>query len=139
VCARGASALESVLAQNPKARLRVWVVWEPELASDLFPPTTAKLGLIRDSRVEQFWDRGHAVSAAMGGPAAFRNPTACNEIEFSMGQSIWDFVAIYPPGTQWDATLPKPLFDGGPVVESTDELNAVLNGFGPKDCATVTQ
>lgn len=43
-----------------------------------------------------------------------------NRIQFNMGEVIWDFAAIYPPGTD------RPSFTGAPVVSVIDDVRREL-------------
>ena len=63
---RGASALESLLEKQTDSHLRVFVVWEPVLATDLTAPSTITLRRIHDPRVKQYWDSNRLLSHAMG-------------------------------------------------------------------------
>ena len=122
---RGASALQDLLRKSPDPSLRVLVVWEPVIWSDLTPPLTSVLGRVTDRRAVQMWDRGRLVSAEL-----------LREIrsEQDEGQAdppgddavVWDCVAIYPPGERWDASLPQPAFFGCPVVQAIDEVGRRL-------------
>ena len=37
--------------------MRVFVIWEPVLSSDLFAPSTSSLKRVSDPRVSQYWDK----------------------------------------------------------------------------------
>ncbi len=63
---RGASALEALLESQSDSHLRVFVIWEPVLATDLSAPSTMALRRIHDPRVKQYWDRNRVLSHAMG-------------------------------------------------------------------------
>src|SRR4030095_9902258 len=60
-CRRGASAGEDILRSTTQP-LRVLVVWQPVLKSDLAPPTTGTLSRISDARAIQYWDHDRALS-----------------------------------------------------------------------------
>ena len=123
---RGASALQDLLRKSPDLSLRVLVVWEPVIWSDLTPPLTSVLGRVTDRRAAQHWDRGRLVSAEL-----------LREIRSEQGDGqadppgddavVWDCVAIYPPGDRWDASLPRPAFFGCPVVQVIDEVGRRLS------------
>jgi hypothetical protein len=117
---RGASAIQSVFEQVHNSGLRAFIVWEPVLLTDWAAPSTSTLSRVRDPRAIQFWDRGRRLSKALGGPAHFPRTDPVNRIEFNMQGVIWDFVAIYPPGTDW------PSFTGAPVASLTDDVRREL-------------
>ena len=62
------------------------------------------------TRAAQFWDKGRVVSHTMG--------------EHDRGSIIWDYIAVYAAGVVWEDGLPKPLYEGGPVVRVTEETRA---------------
>jgi hypothetical protein len=66
VCLQGASALEKVLSEQRDPRIRVFVVWEPVLPTDLGAPSTMTLRRVSDLRVSQYWDKEHLVSRLLG-------------------------------------------------------------------------
>jgi hypothetical protein len=115
VCERGSSALEAALEGRPGDDVRAFVVWEPILPSDIAPPTSNDLARCHDGRARQFWDENHLVSASLGDTHAPRRKGIA-----------WDYVAVYPPGATWDDKLPKPDFEGGPVVSAEAELRERL-------------
>ncbi len=117
MCVRGASALQTVLGQQPRRDLSVFVVWEPILFSDLAPPTTWALARISDARATQFWDPGHLVSAEL---------IRSGQVQASSERPAWDLVAIYPPGVRWETTLPAPVFQAVPVVAGMAEVRERL-------------
>src|SRR5260370_17920302 len=62
----GASALEALLETQTDLHLRVFVIWEPVLATDLSAPSTIAIRRLHDPRVKQYWDRNRVLSHAMG-------------------------------------------------------------------------
>jgi hypothetical protein len=110
------------------APVRVLVVWEPILASDIAPPTTGTLARIADRRAMQFWDEHRVASqeiarAIAAGqtrlPLGYRHPLRSDT-------TIWDFVAVFPAGSRWDGALPVPDFHGDPVVRAVPGVRAWL-------------
>ena len=99
---RGASALQLLLETQTDSRLRVFVVWEPVLATDLSAPSTITLRRIHDRRVTQYWDSNRALSHAMG--------------EHDRPSVVWDYIAVYRPEQIWTDEPPQPEFKGRPVV-----------------------
>ena len=113
----GASALNDLLAELPDSGLRVLVVWEPVLKTDLAPPVTPVLRRLSDRRVTQFWDPRRVLSAELvrqvnTDPAryGFADPL---DSEFI----VWDVVAVFARDAQWDKGLPVPVYYGGPVLD----------------------
>ena len=113
VCLRGMSALQRVLSAQSDPRLKVFAVWEPVLFSDWAAPSTFTLGRISDARAHQYWDRGRLLSKAMG--------------EKDKDSIVWDYVAVYPKGAVWQDVLPKPSFEGGAVLDVTEDLAKALD------------
>ena len=118
---RGASAIESALEQARDPRLHAFVVWEPVLPTDWGPPSTPALSRVHDPRAVQFWDKEHLLSKSLGGPEHLPRGDTVNSIGFEMSRVIWDFVAVYPPGSD------RPSLTGAPVVGVIDELGQELN------------
>ena len=77
------------------------MVWEPVLATDLAAPSTASLARVPDLRVAQYWDRKRTLSHLMG--------------EHNRASVVWDYIAVYAPGTTWEETPPKPVYSAHPV------------------------
>lgn len=114
MCLRGASAVQTVLDERRDRRLRVLLVWEPVIVTDLGPPTGSTLSRVPDGRVVQFWDRKRHLS---------RRITGTHEEE----GIVWDYVAVYPPGVRWEGeSFPVPVFSASPVVDGLDGLRAGL-------------
>lgn len=113
----------------PGRPVRTFVVWEPVLPTDWGSPTGGVLARVHDARAMQFWDRQHLLSKTLGGPEHFARGDLVNKINFGMRSVIWDFVAIYPPGSE------RPSFTGAPVVSVNsdvhEELARLLNPSGP--------
>jgi hypothetical protein len=81
--------------------VRVFVVWEPVLPTDLAAPSTAALARIPDMRAAQYWDRERALSHLMG--------------EHSRPSVVWDYIAVYAPGATWQDVPPTPVYSDHPV------------------------
>ena len=112
---RGASALQSLLETQKDSHLRVFVVWEPVLASDLSAPSTITLRRIHDARVKQYWDRNRVLSHAMG--------------EHDRPSVVWDYIAVYKPEQLWTDAPPPPEFKGKPVVRFIDGTREALQAI----------
>ena len=117
---QGASAIQEILRQFPNPRLRVFVVWEPVLATDWAPPTSGTLSRISDPRASQFWDRGRLLSGKIG------------HDRFKSDEVVWDFVALFVPGAQWAGSFPEPKFADAPVVNATAGLRRALVAVLPR-------
>ncbi len=81
--------------------MRVFVIWEPVLPTDLVAPSTAALARIPDVRAAQYWDRKRELSHLLG---EHNRPTV-----------VWDYIAVYGPGTLWQDAPPKPVYSDNPV------------------------
>jgi hypothetical protein len=109
---RGASVLESLLEAQRDPHLRVFVVWEPVLATDLSAPSTITLRRLHDPRVVQYWDRNRLLSHVMG--------------ERDRSSVVWDYIAVYKPGQVWTDAPPQPQFKGHPVVRFIEGARQTL-------------
>jgi hypothetical protein len=87
------------------------------LPTDWGPPSTATLARVHDTRAAQFWDREHKLSKSLGGPEHAPKGSRADKIEFEMRRYIWDFVAIYPPGSE------TPSFTGAPIVSVVSDVH----------------
>jgi hypothetical protein len=103
---QGASAIEKLLDQQHDPRIRVFVIWEPVLATDLGAPSTATLRRASDTRVSQYWDKEHIVSRLLG--------------ERDRRSVVWDYVAVYQPSKLWDQSPPEPSYSKVPVIHGID-------------------
>jgi hypothetical protein len=112
---RGASALEALLESESDPSLRVFVIWEPVLATDLNAPSTITLRRIHDARVKQYWDRNRVLSHVMG--------------EHDRRSVVWDYIAVYKPAQLWTDAPPQPEFTGRPVVRFIEGTRTALNAI----------
>jgi len=71
------------------------------LPTDFAAPSTAALARIPDARAAQYWDRSRALSHFLG--------------ERNRSTVVWDYIAVYQPGTLWQDAPPKPVYSDGPV------------------------
>src|SRR5882724_3302477 len=97
-------------------RIVLHVIWEPVLASDSAPPITRTLARISAPNTAQFWDPGRILSQAMG-----EKPDNRKSI-------VWDWVAVYLPGTHWGGAPPEPAWSSRPVVKVIDEFESAIHG-----------
>ncbi len=112
---QGASATGQLLREINSKDVRVFVVWEPVLATDLAAPSTAALARIPDVRAAQYWDRKRALSHLLG--------------EHNRSTVVWDSIAVYAPGTLWQDTLPKPVYANGPVLNVIPGAKDAIKGL----------
>jgi hypothetical protein len=98
---RGASAIAEVLHANPDPRLRVFVIWEPVLATDWGTPSDSLTANVPDRRTVQFYDRQRRLSAMLGGVSHLDALARERRIGFRMKDVVWDTVLVYPPGVSW--------------------------------------
>ena len=112
---QGASATEQLLQENNGANVRVFVVWEPVLASDFAAPSTVALARIPDVRASQYWDRKRALSHLLG--------------EHDRSTVVWDSIAVYAPGTLWQEAPPKPVYSNGPVRDAIKGAKNSITGL----------
>ena len=123
---RGASAFDELLSTLPDARLRVQVVWEPVLRTDVAPPLTGVLGRIRDRRVVQYWDPERFVSADLV-RAVNEDPKRYGREEALPQDFIaWDLVAVFEKDARWDRNVPPPAYYDGPVVHAIEGAKAAI-------------
>jgi len=112
---QGASATEQLLQETNGANVRVFVVWEPVLATDFAAPSTAALARIPDVRASQYWDRKRVLSHLLG--------------ERDRSTVVWDSIAVYAPGTLWQDAPPKPVYSNGPVRDVIGGAKNAIRGL----------
>ena len=123
---RGASALDDLLAEFPDAPLRVQIVWEPVLKTDIAPPVTRVLASLDDGRVRQYWDPGRVISEDLI-RSVNRNPTAYGREEALPPDFIaWDVVAVFAKTARWEGELPPPVHYDGPVAHAVETTRIAL-------------
>lgn len=123
---RGASALDHLLAEFPDADLRVQVVWEPVLRSDIAAPMSRTLRLLDDGRTAQYWDPERTVSADILRAVNGDPPRYGLDDALPPDFIVWDVVAVFPRSDRWDTDLPTPAYYGGPVVDVVDAARKAI-------------
>ena len=128
MCLRGASAVQKLLESRPELDVRVFVIWEPVIVTDIAPPTSGTLARIPDGRVAQFWDEDRVVSADIvrsvrADPARYGFTD-----ELYDDTIVWDTVLLFPPESRWDDAFPVSAYYGYPVATAIDGLIAALSG-----------
>jgi len=97
--------------------VRVFAVWEPVLTTDFTAPSTSALARLPDLRVAQYWDGKRELSHVLG--------------EHNRSTVVWDYIAVYEPGTLWQDAPPKPVYSDHPVrdviVGAKDATQRLLN------------
>ena len=122
---QGVSATADILRNTPNPKVKVFVIWEPIIFSDLTLPTDSVLRRITDARAAQFYDSQHLVSKALR--AEMLAHGVAGQDYFVKDEYVWDAVAVYPQGVRWESgTGPKPDFVGAPVVRVSDNLGRYL-------------
>ena len=94
--------------------------------TDWGAPSSGVLARVHDPRAVQFWDRRRLLSQTLGGPAHLPRGDQLNNIGFHMRDVIWDFVAIYPPGSE------HPSLTGAPVVSVNSDVHEELAKAPPQ-------
>lgn len=115
--------MADVLRGNQGAKVRVFVIWEPVLATDWWRPSQALTSNVPDRRAVHFWDPGRRLSAAYGDAPKLDLLAGVRKVGFRMKDVVWDTALIYPPGAKWGS--PAQLLVA-PVVEYRDDLAEAL-------------
>lgn len=97
------------------------VVWEPILPTDWEPPRSSTLSRISDTRVRQFWDPKHLISAILKSRVT-RRPS---DRQPPNEGYYWDMALLFAPNTKWEND-PRPSFWQGPVYRVIPGLEAAL-------------
>ena len=124
---RGASALGSLLAANPKANVRVMVIWLPVIASDVGPPTDEVRAPLQDRRVLEYWDAHRWASPRMMERTARLMRARGQEPDFGPNAIAWDLIALFPAGVTWEEPFPAPTWWSGPVVDGLGPVQDLLS------------
>ena len=81
------------------------------------------LNRLSDGRATQFWDKGHVLATRMAQDA--RSPQPKHECCVSKNH-LWDLVAVYPAGANWETQMPTAVVFNGPVVYFDDQIRDAL-------------
>ena len=103
------------MLKQESGKLTILVVWEPILPSDWSRPTRPVMARIPDTRVIQFWDKDHLIAEQLSRQLRTKQPTCCRH-----SGTLWDLVALYPNGTNWNES--EPFYVDGPVYKVESEL-----------------
>lgn len=99
---------------------RVFVVWEPVLATDDEAPESNALGRLPLAR--QYWDPQRLVSAAAQPPILGDRSNFTGKARLIEEETVWDYIALYPPGMRWEREFPRPERSGAPVADVLDRV-----------------
>ena len=122
---QGVSATADILRNTPNPKVKVFVIWEPIIFSDLTLPTDSVLRRITDARAAQFYDSQHLVSKALRAEMLAHGVTG--QDYFVKDEYVWDAVAVYPPGVRWENGVgAKPDFVGAPAVAVSEQVARFL-------------
>jgi len=86
-------------------------------------------GRVSDLRVEQFWDKGHLVAKELKQRFPSSQTLCCQRHGI-----LWDFAAVYPAKTEWNASAP--VFFGGTVLDVADEVDQHLRAINMPTAST---
>ena len=102
-----------VLEKFPAANIRVYVVWEPMLATDKF--RMSRSGLIEDERATHYKD-DQQISGKWFGETYGRGG----------GSVAWDIAYVFGPEATWEDE-PSPMVGwGAAVIHQREKLMAIL-------------
>ena len=107
------------MEQNKSASLRILVVWEPMLATDISGPKRPTLSLISDPRTAQFWDKDHLIAGDIKRQLNGNRPPCCEQSGY-----LWDLATIYPRGGRWESSSPQ--YDNGPIYKIAPQFGGKL-------------
>jgi len=109
----------------PNAKVKVFVIWEPIVFSDLTLPTDSVLQRVVDVRAGQYYDSDHLVSKALQAQMLAHGVTGREYLV--KDKYVWDTMAVYAPGARWETgSGAKPDFVGAPVAYVSDRLAGYL-------------
>lgn len=119
MCVQGGKWIQkNVLDAHNDEDLRVYVVWEPILASDArdkIPHT-----LINDPRVREYWDQERIT-----GRWFYENVKQCD----TLGEIAWDAYYLFDGDAKWVDTLDPIQGCGAPIYKTTDDLTKTLDAM----------
>ncbi len=115
-----------MLARNPNADVRVYVVWEEITFSDWTPPSNDSIARMTDLRARQYYDANTLVAKAWKDVLARDSVAAQGDATYVKNPPAWDCALYFPAGAQWAAEPPAPTIAVGPIVSAEDALAAAL-------------
>ena len=118
-----------MLGQLPQRDVKAFLGWEPVLDSDTAAPSAETMARAADPRVRHFWDP-KLLLATFWQPILLAETTpVLGKTSLVQGPILWDFVAVFPPGVRWEATLPSPVFKAAPVTAHESQLIKHLRSY----------
>ena len=112
--------------------MRVLVVWEPVILTDIGKPLQVVRRPLADPRVTEFWDEKRWLSPRMIERAAMIARGKGEEPPLGPDEIAWDVIAMFPPGTLWEDPFPVPSWYGEePVVRSLGPVEEALSSPRP--------
>lgn len=114
-----------MLERLPDSHVKVFVIWEPVILTDIAPPTSRTLARIPDRRVAQYWDRQRLLSREIV-RSALAEPSKDAHEEINERTIVWDTIAVFSAGTRWDTAFPHADYHGYPVADVIDEVEGRL-------------
>ncbi len=126
---RGASAFQELVDTIPQQKIRILIVWEPILWTDVKAPSGSTLARVSDPRAVQFWDPDHVLADALREALATADGPRIDRGRLS-DEVLWDDVAIYVPGDRWTDRMPAPRSFAGPVYDVIPEVREALEEVG---------
>jgi hypothetical protein len=106
----------NVLAADPAAPLKVYVVWFDMLPGDDRSRLDTKV--LSDPRVTNYWDAQKVVGNWYSHQVTHRRGTT------------WDAFFLYGPQARWTGAPGPVITSGGPVIGARDKLAAGLEQLG---------
>jgi hypothetical protein len=117
VCVDGAQRIQrEILAKHPKAKLKLYVIWEQMLPTDVLRKT--REDLITDDRATHFKD-----TKRVTGRWFSKNMKDCP----SLGEIAWDAFYLYDADAKWDKTPQPTMACGTPVVKDWQALSKAIS------------
>jgi hypothetical protein len=121
--------MAAILESRAGAPIRAFVVWEPVIFTDAFRPRDEVLvRKIPDPRAAHYWDPKKTLSKEI-----LRSPwTRKYTVRGGPMGTVWDWVAVYPPGVRWEGNFPEPAEQEFPVVDARDRVGGWIDRGMPR-------
>ena len=117
------------MQQLPQRDIKAFLVWEPVLDSDTEAPSLETMARAADPRVRHFWDPKLLLATFWQPILRAETTPVLGKASLVQGRILWDFVAVFPPGVRWEATMPSPAFKAAPVTAHESELLVHLRSY----------
>jgi hypothetical protein len=116
--------VQQILERHPAAKIQVFAVWEPMLATDWQSPTSGRAGPPQGRARPPVLGPAAPVALRLAADARDPQPKQACCLRDNI---LWDLAALYPPGAEWKDALPPAVFFNGPVVKRKPELESALD------------